>query len=513
MKEKKKTLLRAFYCCCCLAWLLPAGAQVSLTGQLRTRTEFRDGTGTLLPKNSDPSFFISQRTRLTFNYQTGRVIFQTSLQDVRVWGQDASTISSADGARLSVHEAWAAIVLANKSDSTFTSRSVDYFAVKIGRQELLYDDSRLLGNLDWLQQGRRHDAIVFKLLNKGWQFDIGNAFNQNTDAFNYNGTYYTPANTPAYVKDSRGNLAPTPAGLIPLTNTAGWSLKSGLPSLQTAPSTNSANQDYKALQYAYAVKTVGATKISALVVADHFGRYRLDSVKNISGVDTGYIYGRKFDQKGVNSRFTGGILVNSLLNTKKTLLLAAGFYYQAGKDRDASRLSAYTGTITLTYNRNKFSYSAGWDYLSGNDAFSASAVNHRFDPLYGTPHKFWGYMDYFYAGTGAPAGGLSNPYLKVKYSSSGKRFSAGVDYHYFGLAGSQRDNNGLAVSKYLGIEFDLLANYALNAFTGIEWGGSLMAASGSMAYAKGIAPGTARLTGAWTYLSVNIRPDFLLKGR
>ena len=61
-----------------------------------------------------------------------------------------------------------------------------------------------------------HDAIVFKLLNKGWQVDLGAAFNQNTDAFNYNGTYYTPANVLPYVKDSKGNLAITPANFIPL---------------------------------------------------------------------------------------------------------------------------------------------------------------------------------------------------------------------------------------------------------------------------------------------------------
>ena len=169
-------------------------AQFSLTGQLRTRTEYRNGTGTLKPKTSDPAFFTSHRARLTFNYKwTSRVAFQFSAQDVRVWGQDASTISPADGAKLGVHEAWAEIALANKKDSSFKNKSVEYFGVKLGRQELLYDDSRLLGNLDWLQQARRHDAAVFKLLQSGWQVDLGVAFNQNTDAFNYNGTYYTPA--------------------------------------------------------------------------------------------------------------------------------------------------------------------------------------------------------------------------------------------------------------------------------------------------------------------------------
>src|SRR5438105_5633336 len=143
-------------------------SQFSLSGQLRTRTEIRDGAGTLKPIGNKTAFFTSQRTRLTFNYKWNKLVFQTSLQDVRVWGQDASTISNADGARLSVHEAWADLILANSKDSSFKKSFIEYFSVKVGRQELIYDDSRLLGNLDWLQQARRHDAVVFKLLQKGW---------------------------------------------------------------------------------------------------------------------------------------------------------------------------------------------------------------------------------------------------------------------------------------------------------------------------------------------------------
>ena len=486
-------------------------AQLTIGAQIRPRAEYRDGVGTLQLKTNDPAFFISQRSRLSLNYKTNRVILQTSFQDVRVWGQDASTISNADGSKLSLHEAWAEIILSNSKDTSFKTKNVDYFAVKIGRQELVYDDQRLLGNLDWLQQARRHDAIVFKLLNKGWQADLGLAFNQNTDAFNYNGTYYTPANVNPYVKDSKGNLTITPSGFIPLTNTSGWSSKTGAPSLQIMPSTNALNQDYKAMQYLYASKLFKQTKISGLLFADHFGKYVLDSAKNIAGSDTGYIYGRRFNQKGVNSRITTGILLNSVLNKKKSLTLTAGAYYQGGKDRDGYALSAYTTTVSLAYAKRKFSYTIGWDLLSGNDAFSTGSTNHRFDPLYGTPHKFWGQMDYFYAGTGSPTGGLSNPYAKVKYLSSNKRFTAGLDYHYFALANDMKSNTGEAIKKYLGSEIDLVTNYSLNKFTTVEWGFAVMAASNSMEYAKGIAPGTAKLTGTWSYLTINIRPEFLLK--
>jgi len=485
--------------------------QLSVSGQLRTRTEFRDGSGTLKLKINKPSIFTSQRTRLTFNYKTSRLIFQTSLQDIRVWGQDASTISSSDGSKLGVHEAWAQIILANKNDTSFKHSAVDYFTVKIGRQELLYDDSRLLGNLDWLQQARRHDAVVLKLLNKGWQFDLGVAFNQNTDAFNYNGTYYTPANVMPYVKDSRGNLAATPGAFIPLSNAAGWSSKTGTPALQSMPSTNGLYQDYKAMQYLYTAKTFNTTKITGLILADHFSKYINDSVKNIAGTDTGYIYGKYFNQKGVNSRISAGILLNSILDKKKALALTAGFYYQTGKDRDAQKLSAYTSTVSLAYTKNKFTYTGGWDYVSGNDAFSASPTNHRFDPLYGTPHKFWGLMDYFYAGTGSPAGGLSDPFAKIKYVGTKKRFTAELDYHYFSLAKNQKDLNSRAVKKYLGSEIDIVTDYSLNKITTLEYGFSVMASTKNMEYAKNITPNTANLTGLWSYLMIIVKPEFLFK--
>ena len=500
-----------------LAWALLSGTpfqawtQLSITGQLRTRTELRNGYGTLETIGNKPAFLTSQRTRLTVGYQTGRVIFQTSLQDVRVWGADASSISNADGSRLGVHEAWAEIILANAKDSSFSKSAVDYFSVKIGRQELVYDDQRLLGNLDWLQQGRRHDAIVFKLLHKGWQADLGAAFNQNTDAAGYNGTYYTPGNIPAYVKDSKGNLVPTPAGLVPLTNAAGISTKSGAPFLTNPPSTNGMNQEYKALQFLYVAKKFNQTKITGLLVADQFGKYITDSVKDIVGTDTGYVYGRRFNQPGINARFTTGILVTSQLDRQKHWILNAGFYYQGGKDKDGLTLSAYTSTLSLGYTLGSFSATAGWDYVSGNNAFSSSTTNHRFDPLYGTPHKFWGIMDYFYAGTGSATGGLNNPFLKVKLAPTDGRFNIGLDVHYLALAAEQKDVKGNAVPKYLGSEFDLVAGYNLNKITTLEGGLCWLAATRSMEYAKGITPGTSRLTANWAYLQVNIRPVFFGK--
>jgi hypothetical protein len=495
--KKQKHLQQPLFLLALLLMATISNAQLTVTGQVRTRTEYRDGVGTLRPKPNKPAFFTSQRSRLTFNYKMSRIVLQASLQDVRVWGQDASTISNADGNRLGLHEGWAEIILFNKKDSSFTKSPIEYFSVKIGRQELLYDDSRLLGNLDWLQQARRHDAIVLKLLQSKWQLDLGAAFNQNTDAFNYNGTYYTPANVAPYVRDSKGNLVATPAGLIPIVNGSGLSAKSGSLSLMNPPGTNGLNQHYKSMQFVYAAKTFGGARISYLILADQFSKYKLDSVKTI---DSGYVYGRRYNQSGVHARFTTGLLSTIQLDTKKQLSLTAGAWWQGGKDKEGLSLSSWMSTLSLTHTKNKWSFTAGWDY-----------VGKSFDPLYGTPHKFWGYMDYFYVGTGAPAGGLSDPYFKVKYSSANKRFTTGIDYHYFSLAKDQKNESGAAIDKYLGSEIDWISSYTLNKFTQLELGIAYLAASNSMTYAKNIAPGTAKLNAQWAYLQVNIRPELFVK--
>src|SRR5687767_7481324 len=286
-----------------LLMALFSNAQFTLVGQLRPRTEVRNGYGNLVLKGSKSAVFTSQRTRLTFGYKWDRLTFGVSIQDVRVWGQDASSISNADGNKLMLHEGWADLTLANRTDTTIKFKLLDLMSIKIGRQELLYDDVRLLGNLDWLQQGRRHDMALLKTIHKGFQVDIGFAYNQNTDAFGVNNTSYVPANVAPYVKNSLGVLVPTPAGLLPLAGSGNASInssKSGTPVWTNPPNTNGGNQNYKSFTSVYISRKFGQTKFSGLFFNDNFGKYRLDSVGSPA---TGYVYGRRFVSAGSGDAF------------------------------------------------------------------------------------------------------------------------------------------------------------------------------------------------------------------
>ncbi|MEZ5022442.1 MAG: alginate export family protein [Chitinophagales bacterium] len=107
-------------------------------------------------------------------------IFTTkiSIQDVRIWGDEAQ-LSLSDPAGISLHEAWAKLKMG------------EFFTLKLGRQELVYDDHRLMGNVEWAQQARSHDAIVLGFEKQGWTLNLGGAYNN--DNFDLSKTPYTIA--------------------------------------------------------------------------------------------------------------------------------------------------------------------------------------------------------------------------------------------------------------------------------------------------------------------------------
>ncbi|MCK5105430.1 MAG: hypothetical protein KAR17_21550, partial [Cyclobacteriaceae bacterium] len=48
-------------------------AQFTLTGELRPRTEFRNGFKKLREKSADPAFFIEQRSRLYVDFKKDKI--------------------------------------------------------------------------------------------------------------------------------------------------------------------------------------------------------------------------------------------------------------------------------------------------------------------------------------------------------------------------------------------------------------------------------------------------------
>ena len=146
-------------------------AQFSIDAQLRSRLEIRDGYQKLAVEGSSPALFISQRTRLTFGYETSSLKLKFTPQDVRLWGdQSTMNIGVGDNPSLDLLEAYAEVKLGNAG------------WVSAGRQQLVYDSRRLLGNRNWNQNGISYDALLFKLKPNDWNIHLGSSWNTLSNA-------------------------------------------------------------------------------------------------------------------------------------------------------------------------------------------------------------------------------------------------------------------------------------------------------------------------------------------
>ncbi len=138
-------------------------SQFTISAQLIPRSEFRSGYRIPKSVDSDPAFFVSQRTRLNLAFRNDKLKLFISPQDIRVWGMERQL---AKDPSFGLHEAWGQLALSEN------------LAIKAGRQEIAYDGHRLLGNVNWAQQARSHDALMFKYEKEGLKLDLGGAFNQ-----------------------------------------------------------------------------------------------------------------------------------------------------------------------------------------------------------------------------------------------------------------------------------------------------------------------------------------------
>jgi Alginate export len=435
-------------------------AQLTVSAQLRTRTEFRDGQGAPAVRDTVPAVFTSQRTRLNLSFAAHRFKVYASVQDVRVWGQDASsvnriTVDAFDGFML--HEAWGEISLVD------TGKVIKNFTIKIGRQELVYDDVRLLGNLDWLQQARRHDAALVKFGHNGWTGHLGAAFNQNAERKSnhiYNGV---------------------PTGYPAATN--------GLAAM------------YKSMQFIYIARKLQFGNVSFLTFKDDFSKFHFeesDVEKKLPVYDGG-----TWSRVTIGSHFAGTAF--------KKLGITASAFYQGGRYREGTSLDEYLLSLSAMYSPfHKFSFGAGIDITSGNNGADPSRRFQRFDPLYGTPHKFWGYMDYFYVADGFGSNGLTNYYLKTRFKPKDDLVLT-LDAHHFVLPVAVTNEAGEELGKSLGTELDLTLMYAITGAINLEAGYSSMFSTSTLTSVKVKNIKNADTFSSWAYLMISIKPEFIFK--
>lgn len=161
MRQQKPAIALCLLLCLCYG---SVKGQFTLSGEYRPRTEMSQGYKKLAKDGQLPSLFTSQRTRLILQHETP--LFKTSLvlQDVRLFGSQPQLVANQDFG-VSVHQAWAEILFPKN------------ISLKVGRQELVYDNARILGNVDWVQQARSHDLALLKYQGK-FKAHLGLAYHE-----------------------------------------------------------------------------------------------------------------------------------------------------------------------------------------------------------------------------------------------------------------------------------------------------------------------------------------------
>lgn len=421
---KKKILLIAISCLSLhFGW-----AQFTLDGELRPRTEYRNGFGSIIPDSLDAGFATSTRVRLNAGYQTETYQLYLSLQDVLVWGENRQLLPADLNNSLTIFEAWARLKLGSG------------FSTKLGRQVISYDDQRIFGGVDWTQQARNHDAALLSYNEGTLMIDLGLAFNQdfsNPAGFQSAGTTY---------------------------NTTGFF-------------------SYKAMEYLYLKKEWDTFSGSLLALNSGF---------------------QNFDANGGGDGTSNLQTFGTHLTYKKGGFgAAANAYIQTGERQGALDVGgAYLLGLDLNYKAtDKINLGLGTEIISGNKSDTAGKTE-AFFPLYGTNHKFNGFMDYFYVGNHANSVGLFDLHASANFNLGRK---SGLLLKVLNFSGEQELPSG---EKSLGTEVDLVFSKSFNGY-GLKIGYSHLFASDGMYELKGVSEADAAGSQNWAWAMLVIKPKFL----
>jgi len=186
----------------------------------------------------------------------------------------------------------------------------------------------------------------------------------------------------------------------------------------------------------------------------------------------------------------------------KPVNVATNIYYQTGKDNLNRDISAYNFLLEVSAKMNPSATATfGMEILSGTGS-GVTGKNNSFNPLYGTNHRFNGFMDYFYVGNHLNNVGLNDYYFKWACSRF-KNIQWNLHMHYF-AANAKLPNDA---NKYLGTEIDFDLTYTVNPFAKITAGYSHMLPGESMELVKPV--GSHKVTQNWAYLMIAVTPKFL----
>jgi len=314
------------------------------------------------------------------------------------------------------------------------------FSTKLGRQVISYDDQRIFGGVDWTQQARNHDAALLTYKKDSLMIDLGLAFNQDF-------------NNP-----------------------------SGFQSQETTYRTTGFFS-YKSIQYLYLKKQWDSFSASLLAI------------------NTGF---QNFDASGGGNGTSNLQTYGTHLGFKKGSLGAlANAYIQMGEEQGSVDIGgAYLLGLDMNYRASdKIVLGIGAELISGNKP-DTSNKSEAFFPLYGTNHKFNGFMDYFYVGNHANSIGIVDIHSSINFNL-GK--ASGLLLKVWNFSGAQSLPSG---EKSLGTELDLVFSKSFKGY-GMKIGYSHLFAADGLYELKGVAKASAEDGQNWAWAMLIFKPKFL----
>ena len=202
----------------------------------------------------------------------------------------------------------------------------------------------------------------------------------------------------------------------------------------------------------------------------------------------------------------------SITYSSPRLEMAADYYRQLGYEEHGLPLMGWMASAKVSFRATDFlALRAGYDYLSGDQDFNVppegmfgmarqTAVR-GFSSLYGSHHKFYGAMDFFYVSAyyGGFTPGLQNAYIGVN-AIPVKGLNLDLAYHF--LATSAKLQNA---GQALGHEVEFAAGYDFNPFINLSLGYSFMYGTDTMVVLKRTSD--KRMLN-WAWLMLRITPRF-----
>ena len=299
---------------------------------------------------------------------------------------------------------WLSARLTAQHADTWGSSAGNSLSMNEARQRLSYDDQRIFGADDWSMTGYSHDGLKLGFERAGHKVHLFGAYNQDVSNIDQGGTRFS------------GGIQP-----------------------------------YKSLASLWYHYDIPKTGIGASLLFVNMG------------LEDNMVY------IGEEPKTCFQQLAGTFLSwNPKHFGLEASYYHQWGKSNGGIPLNAWMASAkAMATPSEHWSFRVGYDYLSGEEDFpipgegDIGLVRHEivrgFNSLYGSNHKFYGAMDFFYVSTyvNGFTPGLQNLYAGVSWTPV-KPLSADAAYHFFSTAVPVQD-----AKQALGHEVELQLTWTI----------------------------------------------------